>query len=81
MRAKFSRDLTTGDAGEDADLSGCLYFIFPYSGGPLIPGTTEVAKHANIPALSPKPICLRQCSAVQPQYPPLHCSKFQEVKY
>lgn len=74
----FTRPLNTGDAN-DADLTQCLYFVYPYDGGPTnFEGA--LLKHDQTPAVSKEKICLGTCGAVPSAEPGPETSPEPEPK-
>lgn len=55
LTAKFSRLLSTDD-GDDVNLTQCVYFLYPTTGGKVF--GTSLGKHLQTPAISDNKICL-----------------------
>lgn len=59
LKARFTRPLLTDDSDEDIDLNQCVYFLYPYNGGPIT--EHRVQKHSATPLRSSEQICLNKC--------------------
>lgn len=62
VKARFSRALATDDTQQDLNLTDCVFFLYPFEGGPV--SSNEMLKHAETPARSEQ-ICLNKCRKEQ----------------
>ncbi|CAH1775664.1 unnamed protein product [Owenia fusiformis] len=54
----FTRNIRPSDDSEDTSLEGCVYMLYPLSGGPVTNG--KIGHHDQVPIISHKTICIYQ---------------------
>ncbi len=57
---RFTKEISSGDDGQDVALDGEVFVVHPVSGGSVF-GGRSVGKHDQTPIVAPEPMVIRQC--------------------